>query len=201
MLAEKLRNIFVVTCLLCLMNTLQAQEKISAGYVGAIGLKTNLLYWGTVTPNLGLEVQLAPKWSFDIEAGLHPFDGKNDDGSYDRSLKHFRLHPEVRYWFCETFHGHFVGLHVPFLIYNIADIKLLGTEGERHQGWGTGAGISYGYSWLLGKHWNLEASLGVGYLYLESDIYPCTNCGTRQKVEKKHYVGPTQAAVNLIYVF
>jgi len=53
----------------------------------------------------------------------------------------------------------------------------------------------------LGKHWNIEATVGVGYLYLESDRYPCTNCGTKQEVKKKHYVGPTQAAVNLIYVF
>ena len=83
----------------------------------------------------------------------------------------------------------------------MSDIKLLGTEGERHQGWGTGVGVSYGYSWLLGKHWNLEATLGVGYLYLESDKYPCANCGTKIETVKKHYFGPTQLGINLIYQF
>ena len=82
-----------------------------------------------------------------------------------------------------------------------ADIKWLGTEGERHQGWGAGAGISYGYSWLLSRHWNLEATVGVGYLYLKSDKYPCANCGRKQEGIKKHYFGPTQAAINLIYQF
>ena len=116
-------------------------------------------------------------------------------------IKIKKVHPELRYWFCETFHGHFLGLHVPYLIYNVSDIKRLGTENERHQGWGTGAGISYGYSWVLGKHWNIEATLGVGYLYLESDKYPCANCGTKMETVKKHYVGPTQAAVSAIYLF
>ena len=82
-----------------------------------------------------------------------------------------------------------------------ADIKWLGTEGERLLGWGAGAGISYGYSWLLSRHWNLEATVGVGYLYLKSDKYPCANCGRKQEGIKKHYFGPTQAAINLIYQF
>ena len=99
------------------------------------------------------------------------------------------------------YNTHFLGVHTPYLLYNVADIKWLGTEGERHQGWGAGAGISYGYSWLLSRHWNLEATVGVGYLYLKSDKYPCANCGRKQEGIKKHYFGPTQAAINLIYQF
>ena len=70
-----------------------------------------------------------------------------------------------------------------------------------HQGWGTGVGVSYGYDWAVGKHWNIEASIGVGYLYLESDKYPCANCGTKIETVKKHYFGPTQAAVSAVYLF
>lgn len=166
-----------------------------------MGVKTNALYWGTVTPNIGAELRLAKKWTLDVEAGLNPFDGKREDGSYGKSIKHFRLHPEIRYWFCESFYKHFIGLHVPYLIYNISDIKLLGTENERHQGWGTGVGLSYGYAWLLSKHWGLEATIGAGYLYLNSEKYPCTNCGNKIETVKKHYFGITQAAINLIYQF
>lgn len=179
-----------------------AQTKSLSEDKGAVvGIKTNALYWATVTPNLGVEVRLAPKWTLEAEVGLNPFTGKNDDNSFGKSIKHFRLHPEVRYWFCEAFHRHFLGLHVPYLIYNVSDIDLLGTENERHQGWGTGVGLSYGYSWVVGKHWNIEATVGVGYLYLESEKYPCANCGQKIETVKKHYVGPTQAAVSAIYVF
>ena len=48
---------------------------------------------------------------------------------------------------------------------------------------------------------NLEATVGVGYLYLKSDKYPCANCGRKQEGVKRHYFGPTQAAINLIYQF
>ncbi|MCD7848923.1 MAG: DUF3575 domain-containing protein [Parabacteroides sp.] len=196
-----MRSLFVLI-LLCLSSFyLFAQQDLGKEKGSVIGIKTNFPYWGTATFNAGIEVRLARKWSLEAEVGLNPFDGKNDDGSYGKSLKHLRVHPELRYWFCETFHKHFIGLHVPYLLYNVSDIKILGTENERHQGWGAGAGISYGYSWLLSKHWNLEATVGVGYLYLESEKYPCTNCGSKIETAKKHYFGPTQAAINLIYQF
>ena len=184
---------------ICMLSSAQTSLKNERG--ATVALKTNALYWATTTPNLGLEVRLAPKWTLEAEVGLNPFAPKKEDGSFDKSIKHFRLHPEVRYWFCESFYKHFIGLHVPYVIYNISDIKLLGTENERHQGWGTGVGLSYGYSWVLGKHWNIEATIGAGYLYLESDIYPCTHCGTKREKVKKHYVGPTQAALSAVYVF
>lgn len=180
---------------------LSAQKELSESKGSVVGIKTNIPYLGTATFNLGAEVRLARHWSVEAEVGLNPFDGKENDGSYGKSLKHLRVHPELRYWFCETFYKHFIGLHVPYLLYNVSDIKLLGTENERHQGWGAGVGISYGYSWILSKHWNMEATVGVGYLYLESDKYPCTNCGSKIETVKKHYFGPTQAAVSLIYQF
>lgn len=187
--------------LLCATFQLHAQTTPGDDRGAVVAVKTNLPYWGTATFNAGLEFRLARHWTLDIEAGLNPFDGKNDDGTYDRSMKHLRVHPEIRYWFCESFQGHFLGLHVPFIAYNFADLKVLDLENERRQGWGTGVGVSYGYQWLLSEHWNLEATLGVGYLYLNYDKFPCANCGNKSEDNKKHYFGPTQAAVSLIYLF
>jgi hypothetical protein len=189
--------LFLFATLLTGLSSVLAQTPLQTDKGAVWALKTNAVYWATTTPNIGAEVRLAPKWTLEAEIGLNPFTGKNDDGSYGKSLKHFRLHPEVRYWFCEAFYKHFLGLHIPYLIYNISDVKLLGTENERHQGWGTGVGISYGYQWVLGKHWNI----GVGYLYLDSEVYPCANCGTKIRDVKKHYFGPTQAAISAVYLF
>lgn len=194
----------VLTLLAVLFSTIGsvvAQQTVADEPGSIVTIKSNLPYWGTATFNAGVEVRLARQWTFDLEAGLNPFDDKKEDGSYGRTLKHFRLHPELRYWFCESFYKHFVGLHVPFLIYNFADVKILDLENERRQGWGTGLGLSYGYQWPLSKHWSLEGTLGVGYLYLNYDRFPCTHCGNKTEDNKKHYLGPTQAAVNLIYAF
>ena len=60
----------------------QAQEKLSELKGSKVGLKTNIPYWVTATFNLGMEFRLARHWSLDLEAGVNPFEGKNDDGSY-----------------------------------------------------------------------------------------------------------------------
>lgn len=198
----KINRLVLFVVLICTTFALNAQEQHRIEDKGAVvGVKTNIPYWGTATFDAGVEVRLAKKWTLELEAGLNPFDGKKDDGSYGRSLKHLRLHPELRYWFCESFHKHFLGLHIPYLLYNVSDVKLLGVENERSQGWGTGVGFSYGYQWLLSKHWNLEATVGVGYLYLDYDKYPCANCGSKIESGHKHYFGPTQAAISIMYLF
>ena len=198
----KMKRLFTLMVFLCAAFLSQAQTSPGDDKGAVAAIKTNLPYWGVGgTFNLGAEFRLARHWTLDLEAGLNPFDGKNDDGSYDRTMKHFRAHPELRYWFCESFQGHFLGLHVPFIAYNFADLKVLDLENERRQGWGTDVGVSYGYQWLLHEHWNLEATLGVGYLYLNYDKFPCKNCGNKSEDNKKHYFGPTQAAVSLIYLF
>ena len=87
------------------------------------------------------------------------------------------------------------------------DFKLLGTDfsqlkDSRYEGWFVGAGISYGYTWILNKHWNLEAELGIGWAYTRSDKFPCTRCGRKLESGRVHnYVGPTKAAINIVYVF
>ena len=85
--------------------------------------------------------------------------------------------------------------------------KMLGSDfsglsDKRYQGWAAGMGVAYGYSWILSRHLNLEAEIGLGWIYTRYDVYPCANCGTRLERNKAHnYVGPTKAAVNLIYTF
>lgn len=82
-------------CAISFFATAQIDLQQEKGAV--VGLKTNALYWATATPNLGLEFRLARHWSLDLEAGLNPFTGKNDDGSYGKSIKHLRVHPVLSY--------------------------------------------------------------------------------------------------------
>lgn len=107
--------------------------------------------------------------------------------------------------------GSFIGFHALGGSHNIGnvdlDFKFLGTDFSklkdyRYEGWFVGAGIAYGYTWALSKHWNFEAELGVGYDYSKADKYECPQCGERLENDKDHhYVGPTKAALNLVYVF
>ena len=185
-----------------------AAALLSPGMASAgddVALKTNLLYDAGLNPNLGIEFGLAPKWSLDISGQVNAWtiSGKR--------WRHWAVQPEARYWFCERFQGHFLALHGIAGQYNIGGMSdgmkffMLGFDNlstRRYQGWMYGGGIGYGYSWILNKHLNLEAEIGAGYIYTNSDVYPCKECGTKEQEGFKHsYIGLTKAAISLVYIF
>ena len=170
-----------------------------------VAIKTNLLYDAGLNPNLGLEFGLAPKWSLDISGNVNAWtiSGKR--------WRHWLVQPEARYWFCERFQGHFLALHGLAGQYNIGGMSdglkffMLGFDNlstQRYQGWMYGAGIGYGYSWILNRHWNLEAEIGAGYIYTKGDVYPCKECGSKILEDWTHsYIGLTKAAISIVYLF
>ena len=169
-----------------------------------VALKTNLLYDALTTPNIGMEIGVDRKHSVQLFYGLNPWKLKSD--GEDKYLKHWVLNPEWRYWFCHRFNGSFVGVHAFGGQYDIARTKLpfgywKETRDNRFDGWFIGAGVSYGYQWVLGRHWNFEASIGFGVAYIDYNKYPCGVCGKKIEDGHKTYVGPTKAALSLLYMF
>lgn len=171
----------------------------------SVAIKTNLLYDATATVNLGVEIGLAPKWTLDLSGNLNAWNLRED-----KRWKHWLAQPEARYWFCDRFSRHFIGIHAIGGQYNVGGLKnnisFLGTHyknltNNRYQGWGVGGGVAYGYAVLLGKSWNLEFELGVGYIYNNFDVFECTGCGRKVDTGTHHYFGLTKAAVNLVYLF
>lgn len=167
-----------------------------------IAIKTNLLYGGVMqTPNVGVEWGISPKLTLDLWGAYNPFPlSKNGHGASNRKMKHWLVQPELRYWLCESFNGHFFGVHTFYGEYNMGGIRYLGLSDYRRQGNVVGAGLSYGYQWLLSPRWSLEAMLGVGYAHINYDVYPCKECGKRIRKENRNYLGPTRAAVSIIYI-
>lgn len=177
------------------------------------GLKTNALYWATSTPNLGLEVGMGDRFSFYLEGGYNPWT-LDSNIEVNRKLKHFLVSPEVRYWFCESFNGHFMGINANYTQFNLSAIPvpemfyalnepagLTGSKDNvRNQGWAAGAGITYGYQWILGKRWNLEATVGLGYWYTVYDQFENRKCGLFQETFERHLIGPTRCGLSFIYL-
>lgn len=171
------------------------------------GVKTNLLYDVTSTINIGIESRLSDRWTADFSGNYNawPLKGGNT------RKKHWLFQPELRYWSCESFSGHFVAVHALVGQYNFGGLKnnisFLGTDFSpltdyRFQGWAAGGGIAYGYAWILGRHLNLEAEIGVGCIYTKYDQFNCVGCGKRVLTGQPHtYIGPTKAAVSLVYIF
>lgn len=189
-----------------------------------IALKTNVLGWATTSPNIGAEFGIGRKSTVQIFGSINPWEFGDD--------KHFRMWnvmPEYRYWLCEKFGGHFVGVHLLGGQYNAKNMNfplkcfIIGSNihndsgdpasaekgwpnltsdlnaGRHAEGWYGGVGISYGYQWMLSRHWNIEASLGIGYAYSGMTLYGRCN----RIIDKRnlHYFGLTRAAASIMYLF
>lgn len=155
-----------------------------------VAVKTNALYWATTTPNIGVEFAWNNKWTTEIAGAYNPWTFKDD-----KKMRLWLVQPEARYWFCEAFEGHFLGLHAHVGQY------YGGFDKKRYDGYLAGGGLTYGYNWILSSHWNIEAAVGLGYArlwYKESPRIPCEKCFENKR---KDYLGVTKAALSVVYIF
>ena len=180
-----IRKLFILgTMLFCIPNVISAQT---------FAVKTNPLYWGAGgTTNMELELGLGRKTTLSLLGAYNPW-----TFSGDKMMHLGAFQPAFRYWFCERFEGHFVGIHAHGAQF-FGDFW--GNSDKRYDGYLVGAGLSWGYDWILSNHWNLELELGFGInrtWYDRSDRLPCKKC-----VEKKTetFMSPTKVALSLVYV-
>jgi hypothetical protein len=175
----------------------QVQER-GIGRLPRWNIKTNLLWDLTGTVNLGVELRLGGHTSLDV-----PFNYNSWSFTEERKWKHIMVQPELRLWPKETFDGHFFGIHAHAAEYNVGGLpsgpfsKYMNEN--RFEGWLAGAGVSYGYRWNFTHHWALEATIGLGYAYLDYDRFVCGSCGENMGNQKTHWFGPTRAGVSLIF--
>lgn len=160
-----------------------------------MAISTNGLYWLTGTPNLGAEYSFRPHMTVAAGFNYNPFTYKNN-----RKMKHWLFEPEYRYWLSETFKGHYFGAHATVGGFNFGRLPIGALRDYRFEGGIYGAGITYGYQWILTSRLNLGINIGVGYFYLNYDKYYCQTCGDRIDHYHSNYFGPTKAAVSLIYL-
>jgi len=253
-----------------------------------MALKSNVLYDVTTTINLGYEIALNHKTTLDIWLNYNPWTlgnkwvglyedelaglgGISNSGASaskrDKKLKHLAIQPEVRWWLCEKFNGHFFGAHLHGGLYNIGALKLpfdwgrykdengdflgsypvqmrpVGNEGitvtgigyhpstrlsqgiggtvgsnydpndiywenadrdgiyvNSFEGWFVGAGVSYGYHWVVAPRFSMEFTVGAGYAFLKYDKNRCTDCVKKIGDGTKHYFGPTRAGISLVFM-
>ena len=160
------------------------------GNAQKVALKTNALYWLTTTPNASVEFALSNKITLEALAAYNPWTFRDD-----KKMKFWLVQPEFRYWFCEKFEGHFVGIHLHGAQY------FGGFKERRYDGYLAGAGVTYGYDWILAPHWNLELAIGAGYARMWYDEMPRIPCKKCVRSRHKDYLGPTKAALSICYLF
>ena len=79
---------------------------------------------------------------------------------------------------------------------------MFGGKGRQSDGVSFGAGLSYGYSLAVGRHLNIDFTIGLGWFGGTYHKYlPVDDCFVWQSTVRQHWFGPTKAEISLVYVF
>lgn len=197
-----------------------------SGYSQQFAIKSNLLYDATTTINIGVEFALADQWTLDISANYNPWSFLQKESvidgvtipEHEAKIKHWMLQPELRRWICEEFDGHYFGLYGQYGQFNIGGLTFLpdgfadgftdsngthhndGAQYKRFQGWMIGAGLSYGYHWILSNRFSLEFSIGLGYAHMSYDKFGIQICDPKESTKYMNYWGPTKLGITAMFM-
>ena len=118
-------------------------------------VRANALAACSATLNVGAETALTDNWSLELSGYWNPVK------TASLSMNFHAVQLGGRYWFYESFVGHFIGQHLTYAGYD------LGSRTKRYKGHAYGFGVSYGYAWMLSKRWNVALEAGIGLFHTE----------------------------------
>lgn len=159
-----------------------------------LALKTNLLYYAALMPNLSVEWLVNKQWSVAVEGNMAWW-------SNEPKLKCYRIATvdvEGRYWVRprDFWHGFYVGAFAGGGLYDLENGK------NGHQGEGAFAGASVGYMWPVRRNISLEVGLGAGYLYTRDKEYmPYEGHYVYQRSRSINYFGPLKLKFSFVWRF
>jgi len=163
-------------------------------------VSTNMVHNLSASANLGAELGLGRKFTLDLPVTLNPWTFDKEENA---KFKFLLFQPELRFWTCEAFNGHFFGLHGHYAYYNAGGMSIPpfaeALSQNRFEGRLYGAGISYGFQWIIGARWGMEIEAGAGYARLLYEKYPCQTCEKQFVSEVKEYWGITRIGFRLVY--
>lgn len=155
-------------------------------------VRANALAALTATLDLGAEVSVADKWTVEASGYWNPI----HTASFSTNFHAVQF--GGRYWFYESFVGHFVGAHLSYVGYD------LGSRTRRYDGRAFGVGVSYGYSWMLTTRWNVAVEAGIG-LFRTRDTRRDPTVGDWDDEYLYHYrrwtLFPSKLGVSFSYLF
>lgn len=169
-----------------------------------VGLRSNILYFLTTTPNVGIDVRLSQHSTITATLGYNPFRFSNSsvaEAAASPKLKHWLGALEYKYWLCHPYERWFVGGYGNYCEFNVGGLRLPFTDmfrSNRYEGYAGGGGVSAGYQWAFARRWGIELSAGLGYTYIRYAKYSSDPCAAAVKKAARHWFGPSKLAFSII---
>ncbi|MDE7136122.1 MAG: DUF3575 domain-containing protein [Muribaculaceae bacterium] len=157
-----------------------------------LAIKTNLLYYAALLPNLEVEWRVDDRWSVALEYDMAWWGSYAKEKSYRLAI----LSPEVRRWIRPRapWHGFYVGLFAGGGLYDFQN------EGPGYYGEGVMGGLSAGYMWPITRNLSLEAEIGAGYMFTRYKEYkPLDGHHVYQRTKDLNYFGPLKVKFSLVW--
>lgn len=155
----------------------------------SFALRTNLLQWTTLTPNLGIEWRISPHTGILVDGSWTSW--SHNEGNQRYAL--WKVSPEVRYYMGKQRRG-FLGAmyHIGEFNYKLGTI---GKQGDYH-----GGGVTGGYQLPLNRFLSLDFHAGVGYTRFDYAEYRLIDqVRVRQANNIKNYWGINQLGITLVW--
>ncbi len=187
-----IRNQLVVTALLLLC---------SAGvFAQRVSVATNLLDWADLA-TINAEVSVAVGRHVSLEA-----EGQYNNWRFGSVEKGNPFQDCVRggaagarWWPWNVFSGWWLGVNARCEEYNRGGLfGRMRTE----EGLAFGGGLSFGYSLMLSRHWNLDFGLGGWCGSSKYTVYACPRCGIITDSGNRFFVLPSaDTQISIVYIF
>lgn len=171
-------------------------EEIGEGGFG-MDLRTNLLAYPALVPNIGFDIYLGKNWSIGANGNFAWW--SNNRNYYWRLVtgelnvrKYFGKQAELK-----NYSGHHIGALGGVATYDFQ----LGGLGYQNIPLAWFAGLEYGYSLPVAKRLNIDFSLGLGYFHSVQEEYD-NFAGKNYKFQKTrlNYVIPVKAEIALVWL-
>ena len=166
-----------------------AAEAAAKAKAHSLSLRANLLRWGTLTPDLGVEWRLNHHVGILVNGSYTSWTWNSNDHRYAL----WEIAPEARYYIGKEKRGYIGAIYkAGSFNYKLSEI---GKQGNL-----MGGGLTGGYQLKLNKALNLDFSLALGCLHADYDKYIVIDgIRVRQGKETKNWWGPISAGVTLVW--
>ena len=163
-----------------------------------VALSTDLVEWANFgTANLNVSVSLSRHVSMNVGGRYNPWTFQTAEGSpiYNNQTTGY---VGFRYWLWYVYSGWWFGTKIQYMDFKEAGVL----RPKVFDGKSVGAGLSFGYTWMLSKHFNIETSCGMwGGRHYEYSVYRTTASMELLRSGPKNFIFFDDFAVSLMYVF
>lgn len=185
----KSHTLFILLLALSLYSYGQSNTESLPTYTsrGCVSLRTNVVPWLMLTPNVGIEYKTSDHVSLIVDGGWAHW-------NLDTQNKYWRmwnLSPQARYYIGAS-KDNYIGAQ-----YTMGEYNLTGNQGKY-----MGGGLTFGHQFYAGKNLMVDLGFSLGYLHLyDKEKYNRIN-GIDYRDGKKTangYWGPTGISMTFVW--